>query len=255
MSSASTENELFRAVDALLEQVAQSALPVPAERKRLREAAGLSQAQIAAALDARREAVGNWEAGRTEPRPPKRAAYARLLEGPARRFPALADDAPAAASASVVPESVVPESFAPDLCPASAPAPAAVPPSRPKSAASSTARPSTSSRRPATKKAATKKNASAALRATAATGCPSRTCSRRKATRLWTGSHRRLGSSTCRSSMTYADGDTLGEAFTCLPECPAPLVRAEVLHLLWKQQWLTDLSVPLSARSVLRSAS
>ncbi len=52
-----------------------------------------------------------------------------------------------------------------------------------------------------------------------------------------------------------ADGETLGEAFACLPERPVPLVRAAVLHLLWKQQWLTDLSVPLSARSVLRSAS
>ncbi|WP_437105693.1 TnsA-like heteromeric transposase endonuclease subunit [Streptomyces sp. enrichment culture] len=51
-----------------------------------------------------------------------------------------------------------------------------------------------------------------------------------------------------------ADGDMLGEAFACLPDRPAPLVRAAVLHLLWKQQWRTDLSVPLSARSVLRSA-
>lgn len=51
------------------------------------------------------------------------------------------------------------------------------------------------------------------------------------------------------------DGDTLGETFACLPGRPAPLVRAGVLHLLWKQQWLTDLSVPLSARSVLRTAS
>ncbi|MER5564076.1 helix-turn-helix domain-containing protein [Streptomyces sp. NPDC002506] len=91
-----TENELFNAVDALLEQVAQDDLPVPAERRRLREAAGLSQAQIAMALDARREAVGNWESGKTEPRPPKRAAYARLLEGLTARFPAPAADAPAA---------------------------------------------------------------------------------------------------------------------------------------------------------------
>ncbi|MFF3304314.1 telomere-associated protein Tap [Streptomyces sp. NPDC002908] len=84
----SAENELFGAVDALLDQVAQDELPAPAERKRLREAAGLSQAQIAGALDARREAVGSWESGRTEPRPPKRAAYARLLAGLAARFPA-----------------------------------------------------------------------------------------------------------------------------------------------------------------------
>ncbi|GGW55267.1 transcriptional regulator [Streptomyces lucensis JCM 4490] len=83
-----TENELFSAVDALLEQVTQDDLPAPAERKRLREAAGLSQDQVARVLKTRREAVGNWEAGRTEPRPPKRAAYARLLEGLATRFPA-----------------------------------------------------------------------------------------------------------------------------------------------------------------------
>ncbi len=51
------------------------------------------------------------------------------------------------------------------------------------------------------------------------------------------------------------DGETLGEAFDCLPGRPALLVRAAVLHLLWKQQWLTDLSVPLGAGSVLRAAS
>ncbi|MFJ1673361.1 telomere-associated protein Tap [Streptomyces bottropensis] len=137
----STENELFSAVDALLEQVAQDDLPVPAERKRLREAAGLSQAQIATALDARREAVGNWETGRTEPRPPKRAAYARLLEGLAARFPA--------------PESAVPETFTAVPAPAAAPAPsapaAAKAPARP---AASTTKPSPTSRRPGAKKAA-----------------------------------------------------------------------------------------------------
>ncbi|WP_262371345.1 telomere-associated protein Tap [Streptomyces sp. WAC01526] len=141
---------MFSAVDALLEQVAQDDLPPPAERKRLREAAGLSQAQIATALGARREAVGNWEAGRTEPRPPKRAAYARLLEGLAARFPAPADEAPA------VPVPPVPETFA-KPAPASAPpepepvqAAAAAPP-RP---AASTTRSSSTSRRPATRKAA-----------------------------------------------------------------------------------------------------
>ncbi|MFJ3594743.1 telomere-associated protein Tap [Streptomyces sp. NPDC090231] len=150
----STENELFSAVDALLEQVAQDDLPGPAERKRLREAAGLSQAQIATALEARREAVGNWEAGRTDPRPPKRAAYARLLEGLAARFPASAADAPAA------PAPVVPEAFTgPAPEPVSAPA---VPPSRPKTETSSTTRPSASSRRPGAKKAVAKKTTAAA---------------------------------------------------------------------------------------------
>ncbi|MFG3207735.1 telomere-associated protein Tap [Streptomyces sp. NPDC048192] len=82
-----TENELFSAVDALLEQVAQDDLPSPAERRRLREAAGLTQGQIASALETRRETVANWELGKTEPRPPQRAAYARLLEKLAERFP------------------------------------------------------------------------------------------------------------------------------------------------------------------------
>lgn len=77
-----TESELFSAVDALLEQVPSDDLPPPAERRRLREAAGLSQTQIATALGTRREAVGSWEAGQREPRPPQRAAYARLLSRP-----------------------------------------------------------------------------------------------------------------------------------------------------------------------------
>ncbi|MFE3032574.1 telomere-associated protein Tap [Streptomyces canus] len=91
------QNGLFASVDALLEQAAApDALPAPAERKRLREAAGLSQDQVAKALDVRRETVTGWEAGRTEPRPPARAAYIRLLDGLADRFPA-----PAAPSGSV----------------------------------------------------------------------------------------------------------------------------------------------------------
>ncbi|MEU9417976.1 helix-turn-helix transcriptional regulator [Streptomyces sp. NPDC048272] len=75
------QTTLFAAVDALLEEAAQDPLPHPDERKRLREAAGLSQDQIGKALGVRRETVTSWETGRTAPRPPKRAAYARLLEG------------------------------------------------------------------------------------------------------------------------------------------------------------------------------
>ncbi|MFJ7200968.1 MULTISPECIES: telomere-associated protein Tap [unclassified Streptomyces] len=154
----STENELFSAVDALLEQVAQDDLPVPAERKRLREAAGLSQVQIATALDARREAVGNWETGKTEPRPPKRAAYARLLEGLAARFPAPVADAPA-----VPPAPVVPEAFTGTV---PVPAPAAEAPAAPAPAAAvrpaPAAKPAASSRRPGAKKAVAKKTTAAA---------------------------------------------------------------------------------------------
>ncbi|WP_399921149.1 telomere-associated protein Tap [Streptomyces kanamyceticus] len=143
----STENDLFGAVDALLEQVAQDELPPPAERKRLREAAGLSQAQVAQALDARREAVGNWESGRTEPRPPKRAAYARLLEGLAARFPAPAADEPAVAPAPPEP----------------LPAPSVVPASRP-AAASDTTGPAAAPRRAPAKKTLAKTAAKSAAK-------------------------------------------------------------------------------------------
>ncbi|MEU9502442.1 helix-turn-helix transcriptional regulator [Streptomyces sp. NPDC048196] len=155
------ENQLFNAVDALLQQVAQDDLPPPAERKRLREAAGLSQAQIATALNARREAVSNWELGKTEPRPPKRAAYARLLEGLAERFPAplsqmpptSAPEAPVTltgeALISAASELAAPEPGpAPEPAPEPAPPTAAAAPVRP----SSTATPPTP-RRPAAKNA------------------------------------------------------------------------------------------------------
>ncbi|MCX4460455.1 helix-turn-helix domain-containing protein (plasmid) [Streptomyces sp. NBC_01340] len=163
------EEALFGAVDALLERVAQDPLPPPAERKRLREAAGLSQGQIAKALDARRESVGNWETGRSEPRPPKRAAYARLLDGLAARFPMVPD------AAAPVRDTAVRETFTGVPAPAEArtvsthPAPgaAALPaeentrPRPAKTAAPAAAsppvravRPSATSRRPGVKKAA-----------------------------------------------------------------------------------------------------
>ncbi len=152
VSSVPTEDQLFSAVDALLEQVAQDELPAPAERRRLREAAGLSQAQIANALNARREAVGNWETGKTEPRPPKRAAYARLLEKLAERFPAPAPAADAAPDPAPVPKAFAGPPSTPDTTPtAEAPvAPAAVGRTAP------AAQPTTSSRRPSAKKAAKK---------------------------------------------------------------------------------------------------
>ncbi|MFI8983683.1 hypothetical protein [Streptomyces antimycoticus] len=115
------EDELFSAVDALLEQVAQDELPAPAERKRLREAAGLSQAGIVKALDIRWAAVGDWESGKTEPRQPKRAAYARLLKDLAARFPA-----PAAGSAPTAPEPSPPAQPTPTRTP---PRARAIPPS------------------------------------------------------------------------------------------------------------------------------
>ncbi|MEU8837311.1 helix-turn-helix domain-containing protein, partial [Streptomyces sp900116325] len=70
-------SELFDAVDALIASA--SPLPPPAERERLRKAHGLTQEQVANALKVRRATVVSWENGKTEPRPPQREAYARLL--------------------------------------------------------------------------------------------------------------------------------------------------------------------------------
>ena len=92
-------SELFDAVDALI--AGQSPLPPPAERVRLRKAHGLSQEQVAAALGVRRPTVVSWESGRTEPRPPQREAYARLLDKLAELYPA---DSPAPGQDTAVPE-------------------------------------------------------------------------------------------------------------------------------------------------------
>ncbi|OEJ93222.1 telomere-associated protein Tap [Streptomyces thermolilacinus] len=80
-----TQEELFAAVDALLEGEPQ--LPPPAERARLREAAGVTQARLAQALKSTTQTVKNWENGRSEPRPPRLQAYLRLLEGWAAKYP------------------------------------------------------------------------------------------------------------------------------------------------------------------------
>ncbi|MDX2919048.1 MULTISPECIES: telomere-associated protein Tap [Streptomyces] len=79
-------SELFDAVDALV--ASRSPLPPPAERRRLRQGHGLTLDEVAAALRVRRATVSGWEAGRTEPRPPERDAYARMLKQLAELYPA-----------------------------------------------------------------------------------------------------------------------------------------------------------------------
>uniref|UniRef100_UPI00053F1F2E helix-turn-helix domain-containing protein n=1 Tax=Streptomyces sp. CNQ431 TaxID=1571532 RepID=UPI00053F1F2E len=74
-----SQDELFDAVDALLEEEPQ--LPPPEERARLREAAGVTQARLAAALKTSTQTVKNWENGRSEPKSPRLEAYQRLLKG------------------------------------------------------------------------------------------------------------------------------------------------------------------------------
>ncbi|MEU3303674.1 helix-turn-helix transcriptional regulator [Streptomyces sp. NPDC006678] len=123
------QDRLFAAVDALLEEAAQDALPDPSERKRLREAAGLSQDQVARALSVRRETVTGWESGRTDPRPPKRGAYSRLLDGLAARHPA-PDPAPEPTPAHTPTPAHSPE-LAPARTPVPAPAPASAPAASP----------------------------------------------------------------------------------------------------------------------------
>jgi transcriptional regulator with XRE-family HTH domain len=66
-------------VDDLLERVrSRRKLPAKSERRRIREAAGVSLRDIAVALGVSHTAVAKWEDGAT-PRE-RRDAYARLLE-------------------------------------------------------------------------------------------------------------------------------------------------------------------------------
>ncbi|MFI2200077.1 telomere-associated protein Tap [Streptomyces sp. NPDC020192] len=82
-------DDLFSAVDSLLAAVDDgTVLPAPAERTRLREAAGLTEAAVAQALGVRVPSIQAWEAGRAEPKGDRREAYHRLLQGLSHRYPA-----------------------------------------------------------------------------------------------------------------------------------------------------------------------
>ncbi|WP_329236814.1 telomere-associated protein Tap [Streptomyces canus] len=102
-------SELFDRIDALV--ASRSVLPPPAERKRLRQAHGLTLDEVASALDVRRATVSGWEAGKTEPRPPERDAYARLLDQLGELYPE-----PSAAEETDDP--AVPETFTSEPAPA-----------------------------------------------------------------------------------------------------------------------------------------
>src|SRR5213595_1873269 len=100
-----SEEELFANVDALLEE--EPHLPPPAERARLREAAGITQACLATALKTTTQSVKNWENGRSEPKSPRLDAYQRLLNGWAAKPSAhgavsVAEATPAVASSEPV---------------------------------------------------------------------------------------------------------------------------------------------------------
>ncbi|MEU6285053.1 helix-turn-helix transcriptional regulator [Streptomyces sp. NPDC047028] len=145
-----SEEELFANIDALLEEEPQ--LPPPAERARLREAAGITQARLATALKSTVQTVKNYENGRSEPKSPRLEAYQRLLKGWAAKYPA--HGAPTAApQPAPVPDTFTgPAASEPTDTVAPAQAPAA--PAAPERPARPAGRPAASSRRPAAKKAA-----------------------------------------------------------------------------------------------------
>ncbi|MDO0917874.1 helix-turn-helix domain-containing protein [Streptomyces sp. DT2A-34] len=161
--------ELFDRVDALI--ASRAVLPPPAERKRLRQAHGFTLDEVAEALQVRRATVSAWESGKTEPRPPERDAYARLLSKLVELYPAdpsattpVHDTAAPATSAST--PAPAPEARTLSTAPASeAVTMAASENTEPRPTATTAAsaaasrppritRPSSTSRRPAARKAA-----------------------------------------------------------------------------------------------------
>ncbi|MFC0602320.1 telomere-associated protein Tap [Streptomyces palmae] len=145
-----SEEELFASVDALLAEEPQ--LPPPAERARLREAAGITQARLATALKTTTQTVKNWENGRSEPRPPRLEAYQRLLKGWATKYPAYGTPAAPAPALAVAPHPEVPPTFTGPAIPEMDSAPSVEAPTAPV-APQRPARPATS-RRPVKKAAA-----------------------------------------------------------------------------------------------------
>jgi transcriptional regulator with XRE-family HTH domain len=139
-----SEEELFASVDALLNE--EPHLPPPAERARLREAAGITQARLATALKTTTQSVKNWENGRSEPKSPRLDAYQRLLNGWAAKYPA-PGAVPAAATVPAAPAAPA----ASEVETADAPQPVDVPDADPARPAT---RPAAALRRPAPQKAA-----------------------------------------------------------------------------------------------------
>ncbi|MGW6395392.1 telomere-associated protein Tap [Streptomyces sp. NPDC055103] len=160
-----SEEDLFAAVDKLLEEEPQ--LPPPAERARLREAAGITQTRLAQAMELKStQSIKNWENGRSEPTGHRLAAYQRLLNGWAAKYP-MDGAIPVVAPAPVPAQQPVPETLTGPTAPEpeetaapSAPATPAAPtapaaPATPDAPAAPErpARPAATARRPVTKRA------------------------------------------------------------------------------------------------------
>lgn len=68
-------------LDGLLEQIrVRRALPGPAVRRELREAAGLTQRDVALVIGVDEATVSRWETGAREPRGQRREGYSALLK-------------------------------------------------------------------------------------------------------------------------------------------------------------------------------
>ncbi|MGW1752524.1 telomere-associated protein Tap [Streptomyces sp. NPDC002092] len=147
-----SQEELFASVDALLEEEPQ--LPPPAERARLREAAGITQARLAAALKTTTQSVKNYENGRSEPKSPRLEAYQRLLNGWAAKYPAHGGPAVTPAAAPVPQPEPVPQTFTGPADPAPETTTASAAPVAPAAPEHPATRAAAASRRPAAKKAA-----------------------------------------------------------------------------------------------------
>ncbi|MFJ6794829.1 helix-turn-helix domain-containing protein [Streptomyces sp. NPDC091268] len=119
--------------------VRESGLPTPKERRRLREAADLTHADVADAVGVTPATVRSWETGRTHPRGRKREAYAKLLARLASPPTPVAPPAPAAATLD--PLSDPPPATARGDAAAPLPTTAAVANARPRRAAKADQRP------------------------------------------------------------------------------------------------------------------
>ncbi|MFD8795548.1 helix-turn-helix domain-containing protein [Streptomyces vinaceus] len=91
----------------MTDSVEEPRLPSPKERRRLREAAGLSYEAVATAVGVRANTVRSWESARTSPRGRKREAYAAFLRSLASA-PEPAPAAPAPAPAGPPAEAAAP---------------------------------------------------------------------------------------------------------------------------------------------------
>jgi DNA-binding transcriptional regulator YiaG len=79
-------DDMIEALDALLSSVQKTDLPPPADRARIRKAAGVSQEAFGKVLGVTRLTISMWEQGKTEPSGKNRQEYIRALQHIADRF-------------------------------------------------------------------------------------------------------------------------------------------------------------------------